>query len=80
MTSTTTSPTTSLFPKSTVIYLIGMIVCALGISIVDGMVPLGVSMGEAYAILVLIGLMAKDKRLILGGAIAGTISILSGRV
>ena len=35
-------------------------------------------MGEAYAILVLLGLMAKDKRLIIGGAIAGTILTLEG--
>ncbi len=35
-------------------------------------------MGEAYAILVLIGLMARDKRLIIGGAIAGTILTLEG--
>jgi hypothetical protein len=55
-----------------------MVVCALGISIIDGMLPRGVSMGEAYAILVLLGLMAKDKRLILGGAIAGTILTLEG--
>ena len=35
-------------------------------------------MGEAYAILVLLGLMAKDKRLIIGGAVAGTILTLEG--
>jgi len=76
---TNTAPTNAtLLPKSSVIYLIGMIVCALGISIADGMLPLGVSMGEAYAILVLIGLMAKDKRLVLGGAITGTILTLEG--
>lgn len=73
-----TSTTATLLPKSSVIYLIAMLVCAVGISILDGMLPLGVSMGEAYAILVLIGLMAKDKRLILGGAIAGTILTLEG--
>ncbi len=72
----TNNPT--LLQKSTVIYLIGMVVCALGISIIDGMLPRGVSMGEAYAILVLLGLMAKDKRLIIGGAIAGTILTLEG--
>ena len=68
----------ALLQKSTVPYLIGMVVCALGISIIDGMLPQGVSMGEAYAILVLLGLMAKDKRLIIGGAIAGTILTLEG--
>ncbi len=72
----TNNPT--LLQKSTIIYLIGMVVCALGISIIDGMLPRGVSMGEAYAILVLLGLMAKDKRLIIGGAIAGTILTLEG--
>ena len=68
----------SFFPKSHIGYLIAMVVCALAISIVDGMLPRGVSMGEAYAILVLIGLMAKDKRLVIGGAIAGTILTLEG--
>ena len=78
MTTPTTSTNPTLLPKSSVIYLIAMIVCALGISILDGMLPLGVSMGEAYAILVLIGLMAKDRKLILGGAVAGTILTLEG--
>ncbi|MGB0911318.1 MAG: GAF domain-containing protein, partial [Nitrospirales bacterium] len=67
-----------LFPKSTIGYLVVMGVCALVISVVDSMLPRGVSMGEAYAILVLLGLMAKDKRLIIGGAIAGTILTLEG--
>ena len=76
---TITAPTnTTVFSKSSLLYLIAMIVCALGISIIDSMLPLGASMGEAYAILVLIGLMAKDKRLIIGGAIAGTILTLEG--
>jgi GAF domain-containing protein len=68
----------SVFQKTTILYVIGMVLCALIISILDGMLPRGVSMGEAYAILVLIGLMAKDKRLVLGGAIAGTILTLEG--
>ena len=68
----------SVFQKTTLLYVIAMIVCALTISIIDGMLPRGVSMGEAYAILVLLGLMAKDKRLVLGGAIAGTILTLEG--
>ena len=66
------------FQKTTALYVIGMVLSALIISIIDGMLPRGVSMGEAYAILVLIGLMAKDKRLIIGGAIAGTILTLEG--
>lgn len=78
MTTTIVPTNTTLLSKSSLLYLIGMIVCALSISIIDGMLPLGVSMGEAYAILVLIGLMAKDKRLIIGGAIAGTILTLEG--
>ncbi len=68
----------SVFQKTTFVYIIGMVVCALTISIIDGMLPRGVSMGEAYAILVLLGLMAKDKRLVVGGAIAGTILTLEG--
>ncbi len=68
----------SVFQKTTLVYVIGMVVCALTISVIDGMLPRGVSMGEAYAILVLLGLMAKDKRLVVGGAIAGTILTLEG--
>jgi len=67
-----------MFSKPSLVYLILIVVCGLIISIVDGMFPLGVSIGEAYAILVLLGFMAKDKRLILGGAIAGTILTLEG--
>jgi len=78
MTTTSSTDNRSLIPNSTIIYVIGMVVCALAISIIDSMLPQGVSMGEAYAILVLIGLMAKDKRLILGGAITGTILTLEG--
>ncbi len=73
-----TSSSHPLLPKSSIGYLIAMVVCALVISIIDGMLPRGVSMGEAYAILVLLGLMAKDKRLIIGGAVAGTILTLEG--
>ena len=68
----------SVFQKTALVYVIGMILCALVISVIDGMLPRGVSMGEAYAILVLLGLMAKDKRLVVGGAIAGTILTLEG--
>lgn len=67
-----------MFSKSSLMYLTLIIACALAISIIDGMFPLGVSIGEAYTILVLLGFMAKDKRLILGGAIAGTILTLEG--
>jgi GAF domain len=68
----------TMFSKPALMYLILIVVSALGISIVDGMLPLGVSIGEAYTILVLLGFMAKDKRLILAGAIAGTILTLEG--
>ncbi|MDT7042963.1 GAF domain-containing protein [Candidatus Nitronereus thalassa] len=67
-----------MFSKSSLAYLILIVLSAAVISIVDGMFPLGVSIGEAYTILVLLGFMAKDKRLILGGAIAGTILTLEG--
>ena len=70
--------TTALLPKSTIGYGILMVLCALAISIVDSLLPRGVSIGEAYALLVLLGLMAKDRRLIIGGAIAGTILTLEG--
>ncbi len=69
-----------MFSKSSLMYLILIMACALAISIIDSMFPLGVSIGEAYTLLVLLGFMAKDKRLILGGAIAGTILTLEGIV
>ncbi len=75
---TTPSSKDPMFSKPALVYLLLIVVCGLAISIVDGMLPLGVSIGEAYAILVLLGFMAKDKRLILGGAIAGTILTLEG--
>ncbi|HBP90288.1 MAG TPA: GAF domain-containing protein [Nitrospirales bacterium] len=66
------------FSIPTVGYVVLMVGVALVISLVDGMLPLGVSIGEAYTILVLMGFMAKDMRLIYGGAIAGTILTLEG--
>ncbi len=62
----------------TVAYGVGMVICALCISILDSFLPQGVSIGEAYALLVLLGFMAKNKRLIIGGAIAGTVLTLEG--
>ncbi len=67
-----------MFSKPALVYLVLIVIAGLAISIVDGMFPLGVSIGEAYAILVLLGFMARDKRLVLGGAIAGTILTLEG--
>ena len=75
---TTSSMKIPSFPIPTIGYVILIVGVALVISIVDGMLPLGVSIGEAYTILVLLGFMAKDKRLILGGAIAGTVLTLEG--
>ena len=66
------------FSKSGVGYVIAMVVCALLISYVDSLLPQGVSMGEAYAILVLIGFMAKDSKLIIIGAAVGTALTLEG--
>ncbi len=73
-----TSEDNSQFSKSSIAYLMAMIASALVISIIDGMLPQGVSIGEAYAVLVLLGLMAKDRRLIIGGAVTGTILTLEG--
>ncbi|GJL49823.1 GAF domain-containing protein [Candidatus Nitrospira salsa] len=66
------------FSKTSIGYVIGMVVCAIFIFTIDSMLPQGVSVGEAYALLVLLGLMSKDKRLIIGGAIVGTILTLEG--
>lgn len=55
----------------TIGYVFLIVGVALVISLVDGIFPLGVSIGEAYTILVLLGFMAKDKRLIYGGQLPG---------
>ena len=68
----------SFFLKSNGKYVIAMVVCALVISFIDSQLPLGVSIGETYAILVLIGHMAKDNRLVTVGAIVGTVLTLEG--
>jgi len=72
------SSSNSFFSRSTVSYVIAMVVCALVISFIDSLLPQGVSVGEAYAILVLIGLMAKDSRMVTVGAIVGTVLTLEG--
>jgi len=64
--------------KSSTSATIVMVVCALVISFIDSQLPQGVSIGEAYAILALIGLMAKDSRLITIGATVGTVLTLEG--
>lgn len=68
----------SFFSKSTISYVIALAVCALVISFIDSQLPQGVSVGEAYAILVLIGLMAKDSRMVTVGATVGTVLTLEG--
>jgi len=64
--------------KSGVSYIIAMVVTAMVISFIDSQLPQGVSVGEAYAILVLIGLMSKDSKLIIAGGLAGTVLTLEG--
>ena len=68
----------SFFLKSNASYVIAMVVCALVISFIDSQLPQGVSIGEAYAILVLIGILAKDSRMVAVGAIVGTVLTLEG--
>lgn len=75
---TTSSLRIPVLSVPTIGYGVLMVALALTISVVDGMLPLGVSIGEAYTILVLLGFMAKDKRLIIGGAITGTVLTLEG--
>ncbi len=72
------SSNNSFFSKSSVIYIIAMVACALVISFTDSLLPQGVSVGEAYALLVLIGFMSKDNRMVIAGAIVGTILTLEG--
>lgn len=58
--------------KPTLYYISLDIVIALCICVLDMALPLGVADGVLYISLVLIGLLAHKKSLILGGAIAGT--------
>ncbi len=78
MNSKQTDTGNSLLQRPTLGYVIAMVVTAITISFIDGMLPLGVSVGESYALLVLIGLLAKDSRLVIAGAIVGTILIFEG--
>jgi hypothetical protein len=64
--------------KSSFNYIVAMVVTAMVISFIDSQLPQGVSMGEAYAILVLIGLMSKDSKMIIAGGLAGTVLTLEG--
>jgi hypothetical protein len=48
------------------------------ILLVDSVLPLGTAGGEAYVVVVLIGLLSKDDRLIIGAAILGVGLTLAG--
>ena len=54
------------------------VVFGILIFVADELLPQGVSVGEAYSALVLIGLVGKDKPLILVSAIGGTILTIVG--
>ena len=72
------SKNSPLLGKPKIVYRAISVVLAVVILIADELLPLGVSVGEAYCALVLIGLLGKDNQLILGSAIAGTILTLVG--
>jgi signal transduction histidine kinase len=54
------------------------ILLAVLIFLADIFVPTGVADGMLYVVLVLVGLLAGNKRLLLGGAILGTLLIIAG--
>lgn len=72
------SKNSPLLKKPKIIYRIISVILAAVILIVDEVTPLGVSVGEAYCALVLIGLLGRDKPLIIGSAITGTVLTLVG--
>ncbi len=59
-------------------YRVIVVILAMVILIADELLVQGVSVGEAYCALVLVGLKAKDRQLILVSAIGGTILTLVG--
>lgn len=67
-----------LLGKPKMVYRVISVILAALILIADELLPLGVSVGEAYCALVLIGLLAKDNQLIIGSAIVGTVLTLFG--
>ena len=67
-----------LLGKPKIIYRAISVILAAIILIADELLPLGVSVGEAYCALVLVGLLGRDKPLIIGSAIVGTILTLIG--
>jgi len=72
------SKNSPLLGKPKIIYRIISVILAAVILIADELLPLGVSVGEAYCALVLIGLLAKDNQLIIGSALVGTVLTLVG--
>ena len=54
------------------------ILLAVLIFLADIFIPTGVADGMVYVVLVLVGLLAGNKRLLLGGAVLGTLLIISG--
>ena len=72
------SENSPLLRKPKIIYRIISVILSAVILIADEVIPLGVSVGEAYCAVVLIGLLGKDKQLVIGSAISGTILTLVG--
>ncbi len=72
------SKNSPLLGKPRNIYRIVAVIFAALILMADELSPLGVSVGEAYCALVLIGLIARDKQLVLWSALVGTALIIIG--
>ena len=68
----------NLWGKPRKFYRVISVVFGILIFIADELLPQGVSVGEAYCALVLIGLVGRDKPLILVSAIGGTILTIVG--
>ena len=72
------SKNSPLLGKPKIIYRVISVILAAVILIADELLPLGVSVGEAYCALVLVGLLGKDNQLIIVSAITGTVLTLVG--
>ena len=72
------SKNSPLLGKPKIFYRVISVILAAVILIADELLPLGVSVGEAYCALVLVGLLAKDNQLIIVSAITGTVLTLVG--
>lgn len=72
------SKNSPLLGKPKILYRVISVIIAALILIADELLPLGVSVGEAYCALVLIGMIAKDKQLVLGSSVAGTVLVMLG--